>query len=57
MAILNFLDDTPLVESFLGRKVFLVPSAVVAMISCVPDISFLAKFSGTGLLAVVLSCL
>lgn len=57
VAMQTFIDGTPLTDSSLGRKVLLIPSAIVALLSCVPDIGFLARFSGMGLLAIALSFL
>eukprot|EP00584_Thalassiosira_punctigera_P003633 CAMPEP_0172534506 /NCGR_PEP_ID=MMETSP1067-20121228/6845_1 /TAXON_ID=265564 ORGANISM="Thalassiosira punctigera, Strain Tpunct2005C2" /NCGR_SAMPLE_ID=MMETSP1067 /ASSEMBLY_ACC=CAM_ASM_000444 /LENGTH=503 /DNA_ID=CAMNT_0013319307 /DNA_START=277 /DNA_END=1788 /DNA_ORIENTATION=+ len=54
VAMQSFINDTPLTT---GSKSFdlLIPSAIIAIISCAPDMSFLSKFSGMGLLAVGLS--
>mmetsp|Transcript_37966 Transcript_37966/g.66558 ORF Transcript_37966/g.66558 Transcript_37966/m.66558 type:complete len:468 (-) Transcript_37966:117-1520(-) len=54
VAMQGFINDTPLTTG--SRRVdLLIPSAIVALLSCAPDIGFLSKFSGMGLLAVGLS--
>mmetsp|Transcript_37386 Transcript_37386/g.78849 ORF Transcript_37386/g.78849 Transcript_37386/m.78849 type:complete len:508 (+) Transcript_37386:95-1618(+) len=54
VAMQSFINDTPLTT---GSKSIdlLIPSIIVGALSCAPDLGFLSKFSGMGLLAVVLS--
>jgi len=54
VAMQGFINDTPLTTGS-KRADLLIPSAIIAMIACAPDMSFLAKFSGMGLLAVIMS--
>mmetsp|Transcript_1619 Transcript_1619/g.3553 ORF Transcript_1619/g.3553 Transcript_1619/m.3553 type:complete len:513 (+) Transcript_1619:142-1680(+) len=54
VAMQGFINDTPLTTGS-KRADLIIPSAIIAMIACAPDMSFLAKFSGMGLLAVILS--
>lgn len=52
--MISFIDGTPLTTG--SRKLdLLVPSSLVIVLSCAPDIGFLSRFSGVGLLAVALS--
>jgi hypothetical protein len=52
--MMSFIADTPLTTGS-RRLDLLIPSAVIALLSCARDLSFLSKFSGLGLLAVALS--
>mmetsp|Transcript_12059 Transcript_12059/g.25686 ORF Transcript_12059/g.25686 Transcript_12059/m.25686 type:complete len:443 (-) Transcript_12059:427-1755(-) len=54
VAMQSFINDTPLTTGS-SRVDLLIPSVIVALLSCAPDLGFLSKFSGMGLLAVVLS--
>jgi amino acid permease len=54
VAMMSFIADTPLTTGS-RRLDLLIPSAVIALLSCARDLSFLSKFSGLGLLAVALS--
>ncbi|KAL9183157.1 hypothetical protein ACHAXT_004944 [Thalassiosira profunda] len=54
VAMMSFINDTPLTTGS-RRLDLLIPSAIVAILSCARDMSFLSKFSGIGLLAVGLS--
>lgn len=52
--MMSFLEDTPLTTG--NTKVdLLIPSSIVVILSCLPDIGFLSKCSGLGLLAVAIS--
>ncbi|KAL7543621.1 hypothetical protein ACHAWF_007426 [Thalassiosira exigua] len=52
--MMSFIADTPLTTGS-RRLDLLIPSAVIALLSCARDLSFLSKFSGVGLLALALS--
>mmetsp|Transcript_29095 Transcript_29095/g.55157 ORF Transcript_29095/g.55157 Transcript_29095/m.55157 type:complete len:413 (-) Transcript_29095:184-1422(-) len=54
VAMQSFINDTPITTGS-KRIDLLIPSALIAIVSCAPDIGFLSKFSGMGLLAVGLS--
>ncbi len=54
VAMMSFIEGTPLTTG--SRKIdLLIPSALVVILSCAPDVGFLSKFSGLGLCAVALS--
>ena len=54
VAMISFIDDMPVTTG--SRKVdIIIPSVIVALLSCSPDVSFLSKFSIIGLLALALS--
>jgi len=54
VAMMSFIADTPFTTG--SRKIdLLIPSTLIALLSCVKDIGFLSKFSGMGLFAVMLS--
>jgi hypothetical protein len=53
-AMMSFIDD---INRSIGYGWYdkIIPSVVVAIMSCARDISFLSKFSAVGLLALALS--
>ncbi len=54
VAMISFIDDMPTITG--SRKIdIIIPSVIVALLSCSPDVSFLSKFSVVGLLALALS--
>mmetsp|Transcript_16721 Transcript_16721/g.39998 ORF Transcript_16721/g.39998 Transcript_16721/m.39998 type:complete len:339 (+) Transcript_16721:734-1750(+) len=54
VAMVSFIADTPISTG--SRKIdIIIPSIIVAILSCAKDISYLSKFSILGLLAVALS--
>jgi len=54
VAMISFIDDMPITTG--SRKIdIIIPSVIVALLSCSPDVSFLSKFSIIGLLALALS--
>lgn len=54
VAMISFIDDLPITTG--SRKIdIIIPSLIVALLSCSPDVSFLSKFSIVGLLALALS--
>ena len=54
VAMTSFIDDIPITTG--SRKIdIIIPSVIVALLSCSPDVSFLSKFSIVGLLALALS--
>ena len=54
VAMISFIDDMPVTTG--SRKIdIIIPSVIVALLSCSPDVSFLSKFSIIGLLALALS--
>jgi amino acid permease len=54
VAMISFIDDLPITTG--SRKIdIIIPSVIVALLSCSPDVSFLSKFSIVGLLALALS--
>jgi len=54
VAMMSFITDMPITTG--SNKVdLLIPSVIVSLLSCAPDISFLSNFSALGLLALALS--
>ena len=52
--MMSFIENTPLTMG--NTKVdLLIPSSIVVILSCLPDIGFLSKCSGLGLIAVAIS--
>lgn len=50
VAMFSFIDDIPITTG--SRKIdVVIPSVIVALLSCSPDVSFLSKFSIIGLMA------
>ena len=54
VAIMSFIDDIPY-STGSRRLDLLIPSTLIIVLSCLPDVGFLSKFSGLGLMAVALS--
>jgi len=52
--MMSFLEDTPFTTGE-TKLDLLIPSSIVVILSCLPDIGFLSKCSGLGLMAVVIS--
>lgn len=54
VAMISFIDSMPITTG--SRKIdIIIPSIIVALLSCSPDVSFLTKFSIFGLMALTLS--
>ena len=54
VAMMSFIDDCPF-TSWTRRVLKAISSALVIILSCAPNVGFLSKFSGLGLIAVALS--
>lgn len=54
VAMISFIDDMPISSGSRNIDV-IIPSVIVALLSCYPDVGFLSKFSVAGLLALALS--